>query len=123
MCSAGGLGFATVIFSVTVVSDHIISMIMRMPACGSYGVYASSHWAITHTLAGPLAGRWSGVQNFSANLAGVIAPALTGFVIDRTSQFLWAFAVSAVIVLIGAGVYAFGLGSIRPVMWRTQAES
>jgi MFS family permease len=80
-CTGGGLGFATVIFAVTVVSDPTASMILLMLACAGYGVYASSHWAITQTLAGPLAaGRWSGVQNFIANLAGVVAPALTGLV-------------------------------------------
>jgi len=122
-CTAGGMGFATIILAVTVVSDPTASMILLMLACCSYGVYASSHWAITQTLAGPLAaGRWSGVQNFIANLAGVVAPALTGFVIDKTGQFFWAFAVSAVVVLIGAGVYAFGLGPVKPVEWRARAQ-
>jgi MFS family permease len=123
-CTGGGLGFATVILGVTVVSDPTASMILLMLACASFGMYASSHWAITQTLAGPLAaGRWSGVQNFLANLAGVVAPALTGFVIDKTGQFFWAFAVTAVVLLIGAGVYAFGIGPVRPVEWRAQAES
>ena len=99
-------------------------MMLLMLACGSYGVYASSHWAITQTLAGPsAAGRWSGVQNFIANLAGVVAPTLTGFVIDKTGQFFWAFAVSAAVVLIGAWVYAFGVGPVTPVEWRARVRS
>jgi dipeptide/tripeptide permease len=82
-------------------------------------VFASSHWAITQTLAGPLAaGKWSGLQNFVANLSGVIAPAITGVVVDRTGQFLWAFAVSAIVVLIGSAAYLFGLPRIEPVTWQ-----
>ena len=83
--------------------------------------FSSSHWAITQTLAGPLAaGKWSGVQNFVANLSGVVAPAITGIVVDRTGQFLWAFAASALVVLIGAGAYVFGLAKVEPVTWKTR---
>jgi MFS transporter, ACS family, D-galactonate transporter len=114
-CAGAGLGFAAIVVAVAAVPDPTVSMVLLMLACGSYGVYASSHWAITQTLAGPLAaGKWSGLQNFIANLAGVVAPALTGFVVDRTGQFFWAFAVSAAVVLIGAGVYVFGLGPVEP---------
>jgi MFS transporter, ACS family, D-galactonate transporter len=123
-CAGAGLGFATVIIAVTAVSDPAASMVLLMLVCGSYGVYASSHWAITQTLAGPLsAGKWSGLQNFLANLAGVVAPAVTGFVVDRTGQFFWAFAVSAAVVLIGATIYVFVLGRVEPVDWRAHALS
>lgn len=122
-CTVGGLASATVIIAVTVVSDPTTSMVLLMFACGSYGVYSSSHWAITQTLAGPLAaGKWSGLQNFIANLAGVVAPALTGFVVDKTGHFFWAFAVSAAVVLIGAAVYLFGVGRVEPVEWSPRAR-
>jgi MFS transporter, ACS family, D-galactonate transporter len=52
------------------------------------GIGVSNGWAITQTLAGPLAaGRWTGVQNSIGNLAGWVAPALTGFLVDRTGRF------------------------------------
>jgi MFS transporter, ACS family, D-galactonate transporter len=122
-CTAGGLASATAIIAVTVVSGPTASMVLLMFACASYGVYSSSHWAITQTLAGPLAaGKWSGLQNFIANLAGVVAPALTGFVVEKTGQFFWAFAVSAAVVLIGAAVYLFGVGRVEPLEWPLRAE-
>ncbi|MFB3778000.1 MAG: MFS transporter [Bryobacteraceae bacterium] len=123
-CTGAGLGFATVIVAVAVVPNPTAAMVFLMLACASYGMYASSHWAITQTLAGPAAaGKWSGLQNFLANLAGVVAPALTGYVVDRTGQFFWAFAVAAVVVLIGACVYLFVLGPIKPVDWRAGARA
>jgi len=62
----------------------------------------SGLYAFAQTLAGPRAtGTWTGMQNGFANLAGVIAPALTGFLVNRTGNFLAAFAITAAVS--GAG--------------------
>ncbi len=120
-CMGVGMGFATIIVVVAVVPNRTASMVFLMLACMSYGVYSSSHWATTQTLAGPLAaGKWSGLQNFVANLAGVVAPLITGVVVERTGQFFWAFAISAGVSLSGAIVYVFVLGPIKPIDWRGQ---
>jgi ACS family D-galactonate transporter-like MFS transporter len=121
-CTGAGLGGATIILAVTWVSNPVASMVFLMLGCMSYGIYASSHWAITQTLAGPrAAGRWSGLQNFCGNLAGVAAPAITGFVVAKTGEFFWAFAVCAGIALIGCTVYVFALGPVEPVDWRARS--
>lgn len=117
-CTAWGLGLATVIVGVTAVEDRTLSMVLLLAACLAYGVFSSSHWAITQTLAGPLAaGKWSGAQNFVANLSGVVAPALTGWIASVTGHFFWAFAVSAGVALTGSMVYAFGLREVEPEKW------
>ncbi len=118
-CVGFGLGFASIIFGVTMLPDATSSMILLILACMGYGMFASSHWAITQTLAGPLAaGKWSGLQNFVANLAGVTAPSITGFVVGATGHFFAAFAVCAGIALAGAMIYTFCLGPVEPVQWR-----
>jgi sugar phosphate permease len=120
-CTGAGLGGTTIVLAVAWVSSPAASMVFLMLGCISYGIYASSHWAITQTIAGPrAAGRWSGLQNFVGNLAGVAAPAITGFVVDKTGQFFWAFAVCAGVVLIGSNVYLFLLGPVEPVSWRAR---
>lgn len=123
-CMGAGMGFAPIIVVVALVPDRATSMVFLLIACMSYGVYSSSHWATTQTIAGPLAaGKWSGLQNFVANLAGVIAPLITGVVVDRTGQFFWAFAISAAVALLGAVVYVFVLGRIEPVNWHRETVS
>lgn len=118
ICTGGGLGLTTIVVLVTVIQDQTLSIALLLLSCAAYGTFSSSHWAITQTLAGPrAAGKWSGLQNFVANLSGVVAPALTGIVVDRTGQFLWAFAASALVVLIGAAAYIFGLRSVETVDW------
>jgi MFS family permease len=117
-CTGFGLGFATLIIGVTVLPDRTASIILLLVSCISYGIFASSHWAITQTLAGPLAaGKWSGFQNFVANLAGVAAPAVTGFVVTATGHFFGAFAVAAGVALGGAMIYTFCLGPVEPLEW------
>ena len=118
-CMGVGMGFAPIIVVVAVVPDRTTSMVFLLLACMSYGIYSSSHWATTQTVAGPLAaGKWSGLQNFVANLAGVVAPIITGFVVARTGQFFWAFVIAAFVAFVGAVVYVFVLGQIVPVDWR-----
>lgn len=120
-CMGVGMGFAPIIVVVALVQDRTVSMVFLLLACLSYGIYSSSHWATTQTIAGPLAaGKWSGLQNFVANLAGVVAPIITGFVVDKTGQFFWAFAIAALVALVGAVVYVFVLGRIVPVDWHSR---
>ncbi|KAB2662698.1 MAG: MFS transporter [Verrucomicrobia bacterium] len=52
-----------------------------------------------------------------ANMAGVAAPAVTGFVVERTDHCFWAFVVCSGVVLVGAAAYAFLLGRVEPVQW------
>lgn len=120
-CMGAGLGFAPIIVTVAIVHDRTASMVFLLLACMSYGIYSSSHWATTQTIAGPLAaGKWSGLQNFVANLAGVVAPLVTGIVVDRTGQFFGAFAIAAAVALAGSFVYVFVLGRIEPVDWHRE---
>ena len=63
--------------------------LLLLLACVAFGTYTSNHWAITQTLAGPLAaGRWTSLQNGIGNLSGIVASWLTGVVVDRTGSFV-----------------------------------
>ena len=56
------------------------------------GLASPGVFAIPQIMAGPkAAGRWVGVQNTCGNLAGVLAPAITGVLIDATGSFTSAF--------------------------------
>jgi MFS family permease len=117
-CTTIGLTLATAIVGVVFVSSSAGAIAILIFSCFSYGIFASSHWAITQTIAGPLTvGKWSGLQNCLANMAGVAAPAITGLVVQNTGHFFLAFVVSSAVVLIGAVVYAFLLGPVEPVAW------
>ena len=73
------------------------------------------------TLAGPrAAGKWISLQNCLGNLAGIVGPVITGFVVDRTGRYDDAFLLAGGVSL--AGVIGWGLivGKIAPLDWRAQ---
>jgi MFS transporter, ACS family, D-galactonate transporter len=118
-CTSLGLGIATIIVVVPVIPDPRAALAILLVASIGYGFFTSSIWAITQTCAGPkAAGRWTGLQNFVGNLAGVVAPLLTGFVVQRTGHFFWAFAATAMVTLAGSMLFLFGLGTVEPARWR-----
>jgi MFS family permease len=122
-CVGGGLIGSTIILPVSVVQDETFSIVLLLLACMAFGVYTSNHWAITQTLAGPLAaGRWTSIQNGVGNLSGIAAPWLTGVVVDRTGSFYLAFLVSAVIALVGAFLWTVVVGPVETVPWRDNSR-
>lgn len=107
-----------------VVARSDISIMWLILAAASFGAASSNMWGITQTLAGPQAvGRWTGFQNFCGNLAGIIAPALTGFVVDRTGEFFWPFLIAAGVAIAGTFVWVFFVGPIVPVVWEPRRRS
>jgi ACS family D-galactonate transporter-like MFS transporter len=87
------------------------------------GVDGAHCWAVTQTLAGPrVSGRWTGVQNFTGNLAGAIAPALTGYLLERTGQFYWPFLITAAVSWVGALSWVFAVGPLEPIDWENKTR-
>jgi MFS family permease len=76
--------------------------------CFAFGIYASNLFSLTQTLAGPQAsGRWTGVQNACGNLAGVISPAVAGWIVGYTGHFAVAFVVAGFACIAGAASFWF----------------
>ena len=59
-------------------------------------------------------GTWTGVMNFAANLGGVVAPLVTGFLIARTGSYTPGFTLGALVLVAGAFSYWFILGELKP---------
>ena len=94
------------------------SAVLLLLTCGALGLTSPNTYAVGQTLAGPKnAGRWTGIQNCLANIAGLIAPFLTGVLVDRTGSFLSAFIIAAAVSVLGAIAWIFGVGRIEPIDW------
>jgi MFS family permease len=117
-CVGGGLGLAGILIGLAGVSSAGWCVALVIIGVVVMSVSFSNTWAITQTLAGPrAAGRWTGFQCFVGNLAGIVAPALTGFVVERTGHFYWAFVIVCGVALLGAALWIFLVGPIEQVSW------
>jgi len=84
----------------------------------AFGFTSPQLYSIGQTLGGQRGGgKWIAFQNCIGNLAGIVAPIITGAVVDRTGEFTWAFAVAGVVSVVGALSWATLIGRIEPLAW------
>ena len=108
--------------SLCAVADRRVSLALLCAGCLGLGTYPSNHWAITQTLAGPLAaGRWTSLQNGIGNLSGIAAAWLTGTAVERTHSFSPAFALAGLAALMGASMWGAVVAAVEQVPWRKRA--
>ncbi|HEY1806432.1 MAG TPA: MFS transporter [Terracidiphilus sp.] len=115
----GGQVLASSLLALTFVHGNpLIALGLLIVACIGHGGYASNHWAIAQTLAGPaMAGRWSSLQNGVANFAGIAAPWLAGLIVQTRGSAQLAFVIAGGVALAGALSFAFLVGRVEPVDW------
>jgi MFS family permease len=82
------------------------------------GFSSPGYFAIPQILGGPAAAaRWVGIQNKIGNSPGIIAPALTGWLVGMSGSFVSAFAVAGIVNLIGFFGWVLILGRVELVDW------
>ena len=122
--TAGGLALAGIFVGLAAFGGQANCVAALILGVVCFGISSSNVWAITQTLAGPdAAGRWTGFQNFVGNLSGVAAPTLTGFVLDRTGHFYWAFVILTIVTSIGTVSWIFLVGPVEQVVWREKLRA
>lgn len=81
--------------------------LLTISLCG-LGISSPNTWTLTQALCSrTLVGTVSGIQNFGGNLGGIIAPALTGFIVHKTQSFSLAFSIGGAILVVGIFAYIF----------------
>jgi MFS family permease len=82
------------------------------------GATSPGIFAFSQRIAGlPAVGKWYGSQNGFSNLAGVVAPSLTGFVVERTGNFVLPFAITSALCFAGIFFWSFLVGKVEPLDW------
>ena len=112
---------AASILVVGIVESHDLAMAVLVLVCIGMGMCTSNLWAVTQTLAGPAtSGKWTGLENFTGNVAGWIAPALIGFIVQRAGSFFWVFVITGCVSLLGSISWLFVVGPLHPIDWQAQ---
>jgi MFS family permease len=103
----GFLLATTVLIGVAPVSLNV-ALFFSVLSLSGLGLATANYWALTQTLipSGSI-GRIVGIQNCAASLAGIVAPILTGWLVDATHSFDAPIKAVVIFIVIGVGAYLF----------------
>ena len=126
-------GSVTLVRKSTIIAGHLLTalamlgcMIGSAPTATAslflagvaFGFNSPVLYTIGQTLGGPRGGgKWIAFQNCLGNVAGIVAPIITGAVVDRTGAFTWAFAVAGLVSVAGAASWAVMIRKVAPLAW------
>ena len=103
-----GLALTALFLPLVLIPSREFGVAGLMLACFAFGIYASNLFSLTQTLSGPeAAGRWTGLQNACGNVAGILSPAIAGWLVQETGSFASAFVAASIACLLGSA--SFGL--------------
>ena len=87
------------------------------------GLNSPSVCSVVQRFAGPRAtGRWMGVENAIANVAGILAPIVTGYIVQATGRYEPALYVAGGVALVGLVTWLFLVPRIEPIDWSLRRE-
>jgi len=115
IASLSGIAFCLMLVGL---GDATVSMAGLLLVGLAMGMGMPNIYAASQTIAGPpTAGKWMGIQNSVANIAGVVVPLVTGRLIDLSGHFQWAFIVAALVALVGITGHALVLRKVTRLDW------
>lgn len=88
--------------------SHSVALFFAIFSLSGLGLTTANYWALTQTLIpGAAVGRIVGVQNCAANLPGVVAPLLTGWLLQVTGSYEAPMQAIWIFLLSGVAAYVF----------------
>lgn len=112
----GGTALGLGIFGAANARSTTAALIWISICIGGLSAASPVGWSIPSLIAPKESvGTLGGILNLGNQLAGIAAPIVTGYVVQATQSFFWAFAAAGIFLLIGIAGYIFLLGSMEPV--------
>lgn len=82
------------------------ALVVSIFSLSGLGLATANYWALTQTLVpGNKTGRIVGIQNCAASVAGIVAPIITGWLVQKTGGY--AAAMQMVLVFLACGILAY----------------
>ena len=96
--------------------------VLALGAASLVGLATGNLYSLLVSVAPPDAvGTWMGIMNFAGNIPGVVAPIVTGVLIERTGSYYPGFVVAVVVLLLGLPAYWWMVGERRQATDATTA--
>ncbi|MFL6450238.1 MAG: MFS transporter [Bryobacteraceae bacterium] len=110
-----GTAFGLAIAGPTFTTDPKVALFWITLALAGLAAAAPVGWSIPSLIAPRSSvGKVGGILNFGNQVSGIVAPIVTGYIARETGSMGKAFAVAAVLLLLGIASYIFLLGRIEP---------
>ncbi|MTT32335.1 MFS transporter [Terrilactibacillus sp. BCM23-1] len=111
-----GLIVATTIGVAALIDTNWIIITLMSLSYAGLTFAGSQVWAMPAEIAPKnMASTLGGIQNTCSNMAGLLGPIITGFIVQFTGSFVPALLLTAVLVILGALNYLFLLGEVKPI--------
>lgn len=105
---AVGMATACLIVPAAMAASRITAVwLLGASLCG-LGISVPNIWTLTQAICSKnIVGSACGIQNFGGNLGGIVAPALTGYIVQTTGSFSLALGIAGALLL--GGILSFYL--------------
>lgn len=85
-----------------------VALTVSVLSLSGLGLATANYWALTQTLLpATVVGRVIGIQNFAASASGIVAPILSGWLVDRTGAYRAPMVTVTFFLILGVAVYLF----------------
>jgi MFS transporter, ACS family, D-galactonate transporter len=112
----GGTAFGLGILGAARAHTPIAALLWISMSIGGLSAASPVVWSIPSLIAPrESVGTLGGILNFCNQVAGIAAPIVTGYVVQATHSFSWAFVVATVFLFGGIAGYVFLLGRMEPI--------
>lgn len=101
-----GLSIASLVIGGALVDSPGAAVAIAIVSMAGLGLTTANYWALTqHMMPSGAIGRISGLQNFAANLAGIAAPVITGWLVEISGSYRSALVAVFFMLLMGVAAY------------------
>ena len=112
----GGTAFGLGILGAARAHTPVTALLWISISIGGLSAASPVGWSIPSLIAPrESVGTLGGILNFCNQLAGIAAPIVTGYVVQATHSFSWAFVAATIFLFVGIAGYVFLLGQIEPI--------
>jgi MFS transporter, ACS family, D-galactonate transporter len=112
----GGTAFGLGIFGATQSVSPMAAVFWISMSIGGLSAASPVGWSIPSLIAPrESVGTLGGILNLANQIAGILAPIITGYILRATHSFTWALGVAAIFLVIGIAGYLFLLGRIEAI--------
>ncbi len=112
----GGTALGLGMLGAAYAQNIVVALVWISVAIGGLSAAAPVGWSVPSLIAPrESVGTLGGILNFGNQLSAIAAPIATGYVVQMTHSYFWAFGAATAFLVLGVAGYVFLLGRIEPI--------